>query len=77
LAVNNAGIGGPSETTVDYPIDDWQKIVDVNLNGVFYGMKYEIAAMLRTGEGGAIVNMSSVLGTVGWANACAYVATKH
>lgn len=77
LAVNNAGIGGPSETTADYPLEDWRKIVDVNLNGVFYGLKYEIAAMLKTGEGGAIVNMSSILGTVGWSKACAYVATKH
>jgi NAD(P)-dependent dehydrogenase (short-subunit alcohol dehydrogenase family) len=77
FAVNNAGIGGPSETTADYPLDDWDKIIDVNLNGVFYGLKYEIAAMLQTGEGGAIVNMSSILGSVGWAKACAYVAAKH
>lgn len=76
LAVNNAGIGGPSETTANYPLDDWQKIIDVNLNGVFYGLKYEIAAMLKSG-GGAIVNMSSILGSVGWENACAYVSTKH
>ncbi|SDA38446.1 SDR family NAD(P)-dependent oxidoreductase [Mesorhizobium qingshengii] len=76
LAVNNAGIGGPSETTVNYPLEDWQKIIDVNLNGVFYGLKYEIAAMLKSG-GGAIVNMSSILGSVGWENACAYVSTKH
>lgn len=51
-------------------------IMDVNLDGVFYGLKYEIAAMLKSG-GGAIVNMSSILGSVGWQNACAYVATKH
>lgn len=76
LAVNNAGIGGPSETTANYALEDWQKIIDVNLNGVFYGLKYEIAAMLKSG-GGAIVNMSSILGAVGWENACAYVSTKH
>ena len=76
LAVNNAGIGGPSETTANYPLEDWQKIIDVNLNGVFYGLRYEIAAMLKSG-GGAIVNMSSILGSVGWGNACAYVSTKH
>ncbi|CAN7584667.1 SDR family NAD(P)-dependent oxidoreductase [Mesorhizobium amorphae] len=76
LAVNNAGIGGPSETTANYPLEDWQKIIDVNLNGVFYGLKYEIAAMLKSG-GGSIVNMSSILGAVGWENACAYVSTKH
>lgn len=76
LAVNNAGIGGPNELTADYPLDGWRKVIDVNLNGVFYGMKYEIAAMLKTG-GGAIVNMASILGSVGWADACAYVAAKH
>ncbi|WP_292178497.1 SDR family oxidoreductase [Mesorhizobium sp.] len=75
LAVNNAGIGGPGEAT-NYPLSDWQRIMDVNLNGVFRGLKYEIAAMLKSG-GGAIVNMSSILGLVGWQNACAYVATKH
>jgi NAD(P)-dependent dehydrogenase (short-subunit alcohol dehydrogenase family) len=76
LAVNNAGIGGPSEMTADYPLDGWQKVIDVNLHGVFYGVKYQIAAMLKSG-GGAIVNMSSILGSVGFANACAYVAAKH
>lgn len=76
LAVNNAGIGGPNEATADYPLDGWRKVIDVNLNGVFYGMKYEIAAMLESG-GGAIVNMASILGSVGWSGACAYVAAKH
>jgi NAD(P)-dependent dehydrogenase (short-subunit alcohol dehydrogenase family) len=76
LAVNNAGIGGPSVPTAEYAIGDWKRILDVNLNGVFYGMKFQIPAMLASG-GGAIVNMSSILGTVGWSNACAYVASKH
>ena len=76
LAVNNAGIGGPNELTADYPLDGWRKVIDVNLNGVFYGMKYEITAILKSG-GGAIVNMASILGSVGWADACAYVAAKH
>lgn len=76
LAVNNAGVGGPSETIADYPLDGWKQVIDVNLNGVFYGMKYQIAAMLASG-GGAIVNMSSILGSVGWANAAPYVAAKH
>lgn len=76
LAVNNAGIGGPAELTGDYPLDGWRKVIDVNLNGVFYGMKYEIAAMLKSG-GGSIVNMSSILGSVGFATACAYVSAKH
>lgn len=76
LAVNNAGIGGPSEATADYPLDGWRTVIDINLNGVFYGMKYQIMAMLKSG-GGAIVNMSSILGSVGWAKACAYVSAKH
>jgi len=76
LAVNNAGIGGPNALTADYPLDGWREVIDVNLNGVFYGMRYEIAAMLKSG-GGAIVNIASILGSVGWANACAYVAAKH
>lgn len=76
LAVNNAGIGGPDEPVADYPLDGWKKVIDINLNGVFYGMKYQIAAMLKTG-GGAIVNISSILGSVGWAGASAYVTAKH
>jgi len=76
LAVNNAGIGGPSAATADYPLDGWRKVIDINLNGVFFGMKYQIAAMLRSG-GGAIVNMSSILGSVGWADSSPYVAAKH
>ena len=76
LAVNNAGIGGPQAPVADYPLDGWRQVIDVNLHGVFYGMKYQIAAMLKSG-GGAIVNMSSILGTVGFANSSAYVAAKH
>lgn len=76
LAVNNAGIGGPQAAVADYPLDGWHQVINVNLNGVFYGMKYQIAAMLKSG-GGAIVNMSSILGSVGFANSSAYVAAKH
>jgi NAD(P)-dependent dehydrogenase (short-subunit alcohol dehydrogenase family) len=76
LAVNNAGIGGAQKTTADYPLDSWHELMNVNLNGVFYCMKYEIAAMLDRG-GGAIVNMSSILGSVGLPTACAYTAAKH
>lgn len=76
MAVNNAGIGGPSAPTGDYPLDGWAKVIDTNLNSVFYGLRYQIPAMLASG-GGAIVNMSSILGSVGFANAPAYVAAKH
>lgn len=76
LAVNNAGIGGPSAPAGEYPVEGWRQVIDVNLNGVFYGMRHQIPAMLAAG-GGAIVNMASILGTVGFANASAYVASKH
>lgn len=76
LAVNNAGIGGPQAPTGEYPLDGWRQVMDINLDGVFYGMRYEIPAILKSG-GGAIVNMASILGSVGFANAVAYTATKH
>lgn len=76
VAVNNAGIGGPQGPTGEYPIDGWQKVIDVNLSGVFYGMRHQIPAMLAAG-GGSIVNISSVLGQAGFPNSSAYVAAKH
>lgn len=76
LAVNNAGVDGVRRATGDYPLDNWHKLMDVNLNSVFYCMKYEIGAMLARG-GGAIVNVSSVLGAVALPIACAYTAAKH
>lgn len=76
LLVNNAGIGGPLAPVGEYPLDGWRQVLDVNLDGVFYGMRYAIPAMERTG-GGAIVNIASILGSVGFANASAYTAAKH
>jgi NAD(P)-dependent dehydrogenase (short-subunit alcohol dehydrogenase family) len=76
IAVNNAGIGGAQAPTGEYPIDSWQQVIAVNLNGVFYGMRYEIPAMLEAG-GGSIVNIASILGSVGFGNSPAYVAAKH
>lgn len=76
VACNNAGIGGASATTVDYPIEAWDQVIAVNLSAVFYGSKYQIAQMLRQG-GGAVVNMASVLGQVAFASAPAYTAAKH
>ena len=76
LAVNNAGIGGPISPTGEYPVDGWDKVIAINLSGVFYGLRYEIPAMLEAG-GGAIVNMASILGSVGTAGSPAYVAAKH
>lgn len=75
-AFNNAGVvldeHGP---LAEYAESDWHKTIDINLKGVWLGMKYETPAMLRTG-GGAIVNNASVMGVVGGC-CCAYVAAKH
>ncbi len=76
IVVNNAGIGGEAGPTGEYSLEGWHKVIDINLNGVFYGMRYGIPAILASG-GGAIVNVSSILGLVGWATAPAYVAAKH
>ena len=76
FACNNAGIGGEQNLTADYSVEGWQQVISINLSGVFYCMKYEIPAMHKTG-GGAIVNMASILGQVGFAGAPAYVAAKH
>jgi NAD(P)-dependent dehydrogenase (short-subunit alcohol dehydrogenase family) len=76
VAVNNAGIGGPMAPVGEYPIDGWDKVIAINLSGVFYGMRAQIAAMLKSG-GGAIVNIASILGQVGFRNSSAYVAAKH
>lgn len=76
IAVNNAGIAGPMGMTGDYPLDGWQKVIDVNLSGVFYGMHYQVTAMEQNG-GGAIVNIASILGMAGTRFSPAYVAAKH
>lgn len=76
IAVNNAGIGGPDAPVGEYPIEGWDKVLAVNLSGVFYGMRYQLPAMLKAG-GGSIVNIASILGAVGYRGACAYVAAKH
>jgi NAD(P)-dependent dehydrogenase (short-subunit alcohol dehydrogenase family) len=76
IAVNNAGIGGPLAKTAEYPLVGWNEVINLNLSGVFYGTKYQIAEMLKNGKG-SIVNISSILGQVGVANSPAYVAAKH
>jgi len=76
LAVNNAGISGGPLVTATHPIEDWRRILSINLDGVFYSMRYEIPEMLKCG-GGAIVNVSSILGLVGFETSPAYTAAKH
>lgn len=76
IAVNNAGIGGELNPVADMSIEGWLKVIAVNLNSIFYGMKYQIPAMLKNG-GGSIVNISSILGSVGFAGSSAYSSAKH
>ncbi len=76
ITCNNAGIGGPIGPTGEYPIEGWDKVISVNLSGVFYGLHYQIPAMLNSG-GGSIVNIASILGMVGTKGSPAYVAAKH
>jgi len=76
MAVNNAGIGGPQGPIENMDIDAYKRLIDVNLNSVFYGMQREIPAMLACG-GGSIVNMSSILGLVAEGSAVPYTTAKH
>lgn len=74
-AINNAGIEGPMATTAEYTEEDWDRVLNINLRGQWLCMKYQIPAMLE--NGGSIVNVSSILGKVGFADAPAYTAAKH
>jgi NAD(P)-dependent dehydrogenase (short-subunit alcohol dehydrogenase family) len=76
VACNNAGISGELKPVADLDVDAWQRVIDVNLSGVFYGMRAQIPAMLQSG-GGAIVNMASIMSAVAMPGASAYVASKH
>jgi NAD(P)-dependent dehydrogenase (short-subunit alcohol dehydrogenase family) len=75
-AHNNAGIEGNSAKIADYDEADWDRVIAINLTGVWLCMKYEIPQMLQQG-GGAIVNTSSVAGLLGFRTGSAYVASKH
>ncbi|QRK11332.1 SDR family oxidoreductase [Archangium violaceum] len=75
-AFNNAGITGGAHRLEDYPTDDFDKVLRVNLRGVFLGMKYELPLMKR-GGGGAIVNTASVAALTGPGGMSAYAASKH
>ena len=77
-AVNNAGIGGARAPAGELDLVDWQRVIEINLNGVLYGMRYQIPAMLESGGSGcAIVNMASIHGTVAAPGVAAYTSTKH
>ena len=75
-AVNNAGIGGEMALSADYSQESYEKVIAINQHGVFYGCQAQIPAMIKSG-GGAVVNMSSILGSVGSPQSVAYVMAKH
>ncbi len=77
-AFNNAGISGGRERhlTADYPEDDWDRVIAINLKGVWLCMKAEIPQMLKQG-GGAIVNTASIMGLIASPGSVAYMAAKH
>ncbi len=76
VAVNNAGIEGELAATAEHPTDAFDRVVSINLRGVFLGMKHEIPVLLDNG-GGSIVNVASVLGKVAFPTTPAYTASKH
>jgi NAD(P)-dependent dehydrogenase (short-subunit alcohol dehydrogenase family) len=76
VACNNAGITGELSLTADYSLEGWQRIINVNLNSVFFCLKYELEVMLKQGHG-SIINMSSILGQVGTPTLAGYVTAKH
>jgi NAD(P)-dependent dehydrogenase (short-subunit alcohol dehydrogenase family) len=77
IAFNNAGIEGTWVPITEQTEEDWDRTMDINLKGVWLCLKYEIRQMLKQGGGGAIVNMSSVAGLMGAAEAATYCASKH
>ena len=72
---NNAGINGEPAPTAECTLENWERVIRVNLKGVFLGMKYAIPEMLKNGRG-SIINNASVMGMVGFANVPAYCASK-
>jgi NAD(P)-dependent dehydrogenase (short-subunit alcohol dehydrogenase family) len=75
-AFNNAGVDSFEWAVADLPDEEWRRVIEIDLTGVFFCMKHEIVAM-RANGGGAIVNTSSGLGLVAVANQSAYIAAKH
>lgn len=73
---NNAGIEGPVAPIPDFPTDGFRKVMDVNVTGIFLGLKLVIPIMAKAGRG-SIINSSSVAGLTGSAGLCAYIASKH
>lgn len=75
ILLNNAGLGFAG-TIEDTTFEDWRRMQDVNLDGVFLGTKHGVRAMKKAGNGGSIVNFSSIEGIIADGNTCAYNASK-
>ena len=75
VLVNNAGIAGPSMPVVDYPIEQWKRVIDIDLNGPFLCCRAVVPHMVKAGYG-RIVNIASIAGKEGNPNAAAYAAAK-
>ncbi|WP_421943172.1 SDR family NAD(P)-dependent oxidoreductase [Pedobacter sp.] len=76
IACNNAGMGGPAKPTGKYEPEEWDKVIALNLNGVFYACKYQLEQMEKNG-GGSIINIASIHSQVAAPNSPAYTASKH
>lgn len=76
ILVNNAGAAFPNGDIERQSLEDWRAIMRVNSDGTFLGVKFGIEAMRRHGQGGSIINLSSILGLVGSPTTCAYTASK-
>ncbi|MDR8390020.1 SDR family oxidoreductase [Aliifodinibius sp. S!AR15-10] len=76
IAFNNAGIVGPVGPVADIPIEEWDQVISINLSAIFYGMHYQIPAIIESG-GGNIVNTASIMGQVAAANQSGYNSAKH
>jgi NAD(P)-dependent dehydrogenase (short-subunit alcohol dehydrogenase family) len=77
IMINNAGIGYLMTDILNLPQKDWDAVLNVNLRGVFFGIKHAAAQMMAQGEGGSIINIASQAAKRGFAGAAAYVSSKH
>jgi 3-oxoacyl-[acyl-carrier protein] reductase len=75
ILVNNAGIAGPAMPVWDYPLDEWRRVIEIDLNGVFYCCR-AVTPMMKAQDYGRIVNIASIAGKEGNPNASAYSAAK-
>ena len=76
ISVNNAGVGSDFSKVAEVKLEDWQRVIDINLSGVFYDMKYQIPEMIKS-KGGSVINIASILGQAAFQGSSAYVASKH